>query len=295
MDHLRASVCQLCLPGTSFEEDVRTARALGYRGMSLDERKILPSRERECREVFEASGLRAVACAAREWAVLPVAMRPEPTDPRLRVRAICEGIAQLAPYQPETVFVATGGPLDKDETGGRQLVVDALREISRVGAEYGTRISVEPMAGRVSPKITLIDSIAATVRLIEDVGDETIGIVVDTWHMFDSPRFREDVLEHIERVTAVQVADYRVPRTRRDRLMPGDGMCDIPGLMRDLRSAGYAGWYDLEVFSDELWQSMPRDAFMQRGLTSMERCWEESHTQRHGRESGRPADARSAV
>jgi sugar phosphate isomerase/epimerase len=35
-----------------------------------------------------------------------------------------------------------------------------------------------------------------------------------------------------------------------DRVLPGDGTLDLPGMLRALEAAGYNGWYDLEVLSD---------------------------------------------
>ena len=35
--------------------------------------------------------------------------------------------------------------------------------------------------------------------------------------------------------------------------MPGDGIADNARLLRSLESAGYRGWYDVEIFSDDLW------------------------------------------
>jgi sugar phosphate isomerase/epimerase len=75
-----------------------------------------------------------------------------------------------------------------------------------------------------------------------------------------------------------------------DRVLPGDGIIDLPPLLAALDEGGFTGWYDLEIFSDDgrygtdlpdsLWKRPPvelltagRDAFFRewnarRGLRS---------------------------
>ena len=35
--------------------------------------------------------------------------------------------------------------------------------------------------------------------------------------------------------------------------MPGDGVADNAHILRVLEDAGYRGWYDVEIFSEDLW------------------------------------------
>jgi sugar phosphate isomerase/epimerase len=68
-----------------------------------------------------------------------------------------------------------------------------------------------------------------------------------------------------------------------DRVEAGAGIADIPRLLRELRSAGFDGWYDLEIFSDDgsftdqsfedsLWKQDPLDV-VQRAKEGFEQAW----------------------
>ena len=49
----------------------------------------------------------------------------------------------------------------------------------------------------------------------------------------------------------MHINDYRSPtRGFADRLLPGDGVADVAAILRALDRAGWTGYYDLEVFSD---------------------------------------------
>jgi sugar phosphate isomerase/epimerase len=69
----------------------------------------------------------------------------------------------------------------------------------------------------------------------------------------------------------VHVDDVREPtRGWADRVAPGDGIADVPRILRALDDAGYDGLYDMEIFSDDgtfgshyadsLWRLEPRAA-----------------------------------
>jgi sugar phosphate isomerase/epimerase len=124
------------------------------------------------------------------------------------------------------------------------------------------------------------------VGLIDEVGRDNVGVVFDTWHMWDSPGVHEGIARWADRIFGVQISDYRdPPRGGQDRLYAGDGVAHIEVLLRELRNAGFDGWYDMELFSDDgrfgnlypdsLWK-LPRDGFAIGQVEGFRRCWEAS-------------------
>ena len=81
------------------------------------------------------------------------------------------------------------------------------------------------------------------------------------------------------------MSDWREPtRGWADRVLPGDGAAGVPAILGALERAGWDGWYDLEVFSDNgafgasypdsLWDVEPVE-LVRRARQSFEQCWEE--------------------
>ena len=68
-----------------------------------------------------------------------------------------------------------------------------------------------------------------------------------------------------------------------DRVLPGDGAVDVPAILAALDEAGWTGFYDLEIFSDNgafgnawpdsLWD-VPADELARRGREAFEGVWE---------------------
>ena len=270
----RLSICQLCLPQTTFSEDLRLAAEVGYAGVSIDEGKLGPGHDAAKLDEFARSGLLAAVCCPAVWSILPLTNFREPREPAARIAAICAGIKRLAPFAPTTVFCATGSRGDRSDREARGIVIEGLKRICAVADEVGVLLSLEPMTRESGVMIDgpIVATIEEALGLFADAGSERSGLVVDVWHLWDSPRFLESLTKHAGRITALQANDYREPRSARDRSMPGDGTSDVPRIFGALERGGFRGWYDLEVFSDELWQLPPRE-FMSRGAKAMRDCW----------------------
>jgi sugar phosphate isomerase/epimerase len=82
----------------------------------------------------------------------------------------------------------------------------------------------------------------------------------------------------------VHVADWREPtRGWADRVLPGEGVAPLPEILGALERAGWDGYYDLEVFSDNgtfgnawpdsLWE-VPADELARRGREAFEQTWD---------------------
>jgi sugar phosphate isomerase/epimerase len=273
------SQCELSFPFTTFEQDVAIWARVGVTGMSIDERKLIGPDDEPYVRLFKQSGLRAAVCATNTLYLLPIKYpsptRPDPgpMDTNARVEILCNGIRRLAAFEPDVVLSCTGPAGELSPDRARSIVVEGLREAARVAAEVGTRLAIEPMREQVRANQTIITSLEDAIELIEEIGDERVGIVFDTWHMWDSPHVLDGLRRFGRQVAGVQVADYRdPPRSIRDRMIPGEGCANLAELFDALEAGGYQGWYDLEIFSDELWQLDPEE-FAQRSVDGLRRVW----------------------
>jgi sugar phosphate isomerase/epimerase len=189
----------------------------------------------------------------------------------------------LARFGPATIMSITGPAGDLGEVRSRAIVVEGLRALAEAAEGSGTRIGIEPMRESFRPTWTMVSSLDETFALLDEVGRDDLGIIFDLWHLWDSRDVHTLLGEAVARMHAVQVADYRDPtRGPLDRVAAGEGVADIPRFLRELRTAGYIGWYDLEVFSDDgrfgseyedsLWKLEPLE-FGKRQMDGFLRCW----------------------
>jgi sugar phosphate isomerase/epimerase len=271
------SISQITTLGATFEADLRAYAAVGVDGIGIWEIKLPEGGDGEAHEQLEASGLGRAAAVPAVPSILPLPLMEGPADPRERIDAICASVHRLARFEPGSVVCLTGPGDDRDT------VVEGLRTIGDEAARAGVRIGLEPINRVGGEDWTSISSLQEAAELLDDADRPALGIQFDSWHVWNTPELVKEIERHAHRFVGVHIADWREPtRGWADRVLPGDGVADLPALLGTLERAGWDGFYDLEIFSDNgtfgnawpgsLWD-VPEEELARRGKDAFERAW----------------------
>jgi sugar phosphate isomerase/epimerase len=272
----RFAISQITTLPASFEDDLRAYSDAGAEGIGIWEIKLREDEEDALLAAFGESGLASTTAVPAVPSIGPLPI-PGPDDPAERVEAYCAGLRRLAPFEPSAVVLLTG-------PGTREVVVDGVRTVAAEARSLGLTIALEPYSRFEGEQWTIVNTIAEAAQLIDEAGvADTVGILFDTWHLWDSD-VEADLEAHDDRIVGVHVCDVREPtRSFADRLLPGDGVADVPRILGLLDSAGWEGFYELEIFSDNgafgqphpdsLWD-VPADELARRGRDAFLACWE---------------------
>jgi len=270
----------------SFGDDVRAYADAGLDGIGIWELKLGDDSDAQALEQLAASGLGAATAVPVVPSILSLPLLPGPEDPSARIDALSASVDRLAAFRPGAVLCLTGPAGDRDPDAARALVVDALRELAREAHSAGVRLALEPFQREGIEDWSLLNTISDAAALIDETGaSETIGIQFDVWHLWNSPDLLEEIEREAHRFVGVHVNDCREPtRGWADRALPGDGVADVATILGALDRAGWDGFYDLEIFSDNgafgtaypdsLWDVDPAE-LVRRGRESFARCWSE--------------------
>ncbi len=228
----RFSVSEFSTLNLSWEQDLAAYAAGGSEGIGIAEAKLPEGRDGESLEQLRASGLKATICLPAALSILPNALGPEPAEAEARVESLTGSIRRLARFDPEVVLFLTGVPGELDPSEARRIVVEGIRELGRAGREAGVRVALEPIHRSAKAEFSMVTDLPGAEELLDEAGDDSVGILFDTWHLWDTP----DVLGHIRRLAgrfpAVHVNDWR-EETRHwdDRALPGEGIMDLPAIL----------------------------------------------------------------
>ena len=270
------AISQISTLPASFEEDLRAYRDAGAEGIGVWEIKLREGEEEALLAALRESGLTSTTAVPAVPSIAPIPI-PGPDDPAERVEAYCSGLRRLAPFQPSAVVLLTGA-------GTREVVADGLRTIAAEARSLGLTVALEPYSRFEGVEWTIVNTIAEAAELIDEAEvADAVGIQFDSWHLWDSD-LEADLDEHGGRIVGVHVSDVREPtRGFADRLLPGDGVADLPRILGLLDRAGWDGYYELEIFSDNgafgqahpdsLWD-VPADELARRGREAFLACWE---------------------
>lgn len=246
------AVCEFTTLRASFEEDLAAYRAAGAAGIGICEIKLEEGREEEQLAAFRASGLAATSCVPAVPSILPLPHLPGPEDPGERVDALRASVRRLAPFEPQALVCLTGPAGARSDEEARRALVAGLAAVAQEAAAAGVPVGLEPMSARFREDWTTITTLAEAAELCDEVDADNLGILFDTWHLWDTPDLLGEIERHADRIVGVHVNDWRAEtRGWCDRVLPGDGVADLPVVLGALADAGWRGPYELEVFSDD--------------------------------------------
>ena len=279
------SVSEITTFHQTYDEDLATYREAGAEGMGVWEFKLPEGDDAETVAKLKDSGLKATTCIPGTLSIYPVPF-PGPTDPKERTQGLCDAVRRFAPFEPEVILCLTGHPGDTDPVEARRVVADGLRQAAKVAGEYGLTLGLEPLHRKVYGTWSMIGDIPGTIDLMDEIGEPNVKLLYDVYHLWDTDNVLEETVRHGSRIVpSVHVCDWRAEtRNDFDRVLPGDGIIDLPAILGALEAGGVVDWFDLEIFSDDgsfsdmdfedsLWKQDPVDV-CRRGKAGFMKAWD---------------------
>lgn len=272
----KISVSEITTIGSTFEEDVETYARAGCQGIGVWGYKMEQVGWQRARDLMDRSGLKAANCIPETNSILPYVLSPEPADPRDRVEAFLPNMERMAKLDPESIIVITGPKGGRSREEAIDLCLEGFERIGQVAGDLGVTIALEPIHKSAEDALSLIWDMPGTLELIRQVDKPSFKVLFDSWHLWDTP----DILDHIRRdidmIAGVHIGDWRDPtRGWLDRAFPGEGVMPLREIVDTLDEAGFRGFYDVEIFSDDgrfgtahegsLWQLEP-DEIVRRSI-----------------------------
>ena len=250
--HNRLSLSEISTVGASFRDDLRAYAAAGFDGIGIWEMKL--GDDGTDLESLRLSGLRATNCVPLVPSILPNTVIEGPADVEERVASMCASMHRLARYGPECVLCLTGPATGESvETtqahSARRAVVEGLKRIADAADQADVRLGLEPIHASERDALTIVTSIPEALELLDEADLPQVGLMIDLWHLWDTPEVESVLRDNIGRVTGVHLADW-FAEDRPDRALPGQGVSRTRELVGVLADAGWAGSWDVEIFGD---------------------------------------------
>jgi sugar phosphate isomerase/epimerase len=159
-------------------------------------------------------------------------------DPSVRQAAI-ERIKSHLPLAARLgatiIFGLIRGITPKGQTHEQSMLflVEAVRECAAAAATTGVRFALEPINRY---ETDLIHTVAEGLALVERVGADSFGLLLDTFHMnIEEPAIEESIRSCGDRIFHFHVADS-------NRWHPGAGHMDFASILEALAATGYQGF-----------------------------------------------------
>jgi sugar phosphate isomerase/epimerase len=157
----------------------------------------------------------------------------------------------------QCLVLVVGGllPDSKDLLRSREAVKDGIATILPEARKAGVPLAIEPLHPMQAAERACINTLEQALDLC-DFFKDGIGVAVDVYHVWWDPKLQQQIARAgKKRLLAYHICDWLVP-TRdllNDRGMMGDGVIDLPLIRSWVESGGYAGFQEVEIFSELDW------------------------------------------
>jgi sugar phosphate isomerase/epimerase len=182
-------------------------------------------------------------------------------DPDARAAAMADNrraIDEAAALEADVLVLVSGGLAGggKDLPASRSLVADALDELAPYAQRAGVRLGIEPLHPMFCADRCVVSTLSQALDLAQPYPSATVGVVVDTYHVWWDPDLDAQIARAGDRIASFQVCDWVVPLPE-DMLLGrghvGDGHIDFRRIAAPVEAAGYRGWVEVEIFNEKVW------------------------------------------
>jgi sugar phosphate isomerase/epimerase len=156
-------------------------------------------------------------------------------------------------------YSRSGSIASKDIAAARTQVEDAIDEMLDYAREAKMPLAIEPL----HPTYAADRACVNTTRQALDICDRldpsrtgALGVALDVYHIWWDPELVTQIARTgRDRLLAFHVCDWLVPTKDilNDRGMMGDGVIDIRAVRAAVEAQGYAGYSEVEIFSNDWW------------------------------------------
>lgn len=169
-------------------------------------------------------------------------------------RAVDEAAALGSPL----LVLVCGGIAAAGLERSREMVFDGLAALTPYAQARGVKLGIEPLHPMFTANRSVISTLAQATDLATHFPQDTVGIVLDAYHVWWDPQLCQEIDRASGRIFAFHVSDWLVPPPDflNGRGLMGDGCIDFSRLVAAVTRAGYQGPIEVEIFNEQLW-SLP--------------------------------------
>jgi len=147
----------------------------------------------------------------------------------------------------------------KDLGRARAEVRDGIAASLEYAREVGMPLAIEPLHPMQAADRACVNTLEQALDLCDELDPQAsgmLGVALDVYHCWWDPKLEQQIARAGEkRLLAYHVCDWLTP-TRdllSDRGMMGDGVIELRKLRGWVEQAGYAGYSEVEIFSELDW------------------------------------------
>lgn len=153
-----------------------------------------------------------------------------------------------------------GSAASKDIAAARAQVHDGIAEMMEYAKAADMKLAIEPLHPAYAGDRACVNTTKQALDICDRLDPNrsgALGVALDVYHIWwDSELMPQIARAGRDRLLAFHVCDWLVPTKDilNDRGMMGDGVIDIKSVRAAVEAQGFAGYSEIEIFSDHWWR-----------------------------------------
>jgi sugar phosphate isomerase/epimerase len=167
-------------------------------------------------------------------------------------------VIEAAELGADVLVLVCGGlvPGSRDLGLARRMVAAGIGDMVPEAQGLGVRLGIEALHPMFCADRSVIASLGQAIDLAGQFPADTVGVVVDTYHVWWDVRLADEIARAGGRILGYQVCDWTLPLpadTLLGRGHLGDGVIDFGPVTAAVTAAGYRGYVEVEILNADIW------------------------------------------
>jgi sugar phosphate isomerase/epimerase len=242
----------------SLQEAIRGYVRATVPGITVWRQHLEPQGAKESAKMLRDAELQVVSlCRGGFFPGKSKAERQEAVDDNKRA------IDQAAEIGAPLVVLVCGAVPGIPLADARLQILDGIAAVLPHAEACGVRLSIEPLHPMFADSRSAVNTLRTANDMVARLDSPWVGVTVDVYHVWWDPDLEAEIRRAGTSIFSFHVCDWRTP-TRdllNDRGLMGEGCINIPQIRGWVEEAGFTGWIEVEIFSNEYW-AKDQEAFL---------------------------------
>ena len=234
----------------SLQEAAAAYRDAGAPGITVWQDPVEQVGVKEAARILDDSGLAVVSlCRGGFFPGATKEARQQAIDQNRRT------IEQAHAIRAPLIVLVCGAEPSVSLDDSRGMIADGIAALLDDAEAAGVKLGIEPLHPMYADTRSAVNTMKQANDMVDRIGSKRVGVTVDVYHLWWDDTLEQEIKRCGDAIFSFHVCDWRVP-TRdflTDRGLMGEGCIDIPRIRGWVEDAGFEGFIEVEIFSEEFW------------------------------------------
>ena len=174
---------------------------------------------------------------------------------------------QAAILEAPLIVLVCGADGRQSLETSREQIFEGISELLPLAEQTGVKLAIEPLHPMYAGDKSAINTLKQANDMVSKLDSPFVGVAIDVYHLWWDPSLQTEIKRcgEMNKIFAFHICDWRVPTLDflTDRGLMGDGCIPIKSIRSWVEEAGFAGYNEVEIFSDTYW-AMDQQVYLKK-------------------------------